>query len=140
MKGEIKHQIMQPITIHNQFMFFKIIWFLKIFLKFWNSFFVKTCGAFVQYSENLCIKCIKSHTKLLERDNEKLSTENNGRFSLMVLLLILNGQVQSIAMFKFYMALNVGKYIGFYWSFPHQSILLNSKETTIRFLLKVLVL
>ena len=79
---------------------------------------------------NLCIKCINPHTKLLERDNEKLSTENNSRFPLMILLLILNGQVQVLQCFKFHMALNVGKYIEFYWSFPHQSILLNSKETT----------
>ena len=95
---------------------------------------MKTCGVFAQYVfrevSNLCIKCINSHTKLLERDNEKLSTENNSRIPLMILLLILNGQVQVLQCFKFHMALNVGKYIEFYWSFPHQSILLNSKETT----------
>ena len=87
------------------------------------------CTIFREVS-NLCIKCINPHTKLLERDNEKLSTENNSRFPLMILLLILNGQVQVLQCFKFHMALNVGKYIEFYWSFPHQSILLHSKETT----------
>ena len=81
-----------------------------------------------QEVRNLCIKCIKYHTKLLERDNEKLSTENNSRFPLMILLLILNGQsrFKVLQCFKFHMTLNVGKYIEFYWPFPHQSILLHS--------------
>ena len=66
------------------------------------------CTIFREVS-NLCIKCIKSHTKLLERDNEKLSTENNSRFPLITLLLILNGQVQSIAMFQISHGLECGK-------------------------------
>ena len=125
--------IVLPITIHNQFMFFQNNLIFKNIHEILEFVFRENmwcfCTIFREVS-NLCIKCIKPHTKLLERDNEKLSTENNSRFPLMILLLILNGQVQVLQSFKFHMALNVGKYIEFYWSFPHQSILLNSKETT----------